>query len=202
MHKGDRRTDTRAGNTRRSIARAPGKFKQSCDAAHHSIRKEKASRFLWEILIPATDHHGVPYLVDHHQIWDTRVRVLSGGLTISKPAKGQWLFAGGLLKEETIPCRLLATREEMDDIISMTLEHYSDQRCIMAYKVSDEIIMKYRGTNHASRTPGAVSNLGGTGDDVPMESPDGQLRGELPDAGGRRTFHRGGQTCPGYPGRI
>ena len=46
-------------------------------------------------------------------------------------------------------------------------------------------------------TPAVTAPIGGAFGTVA-----GITLGELPDAGGRRTFHRGGQTCPGYPGRI
>jgi len=109
---------------------------------------------LWEILVPTVRPDGRPIHTRFHKVWDEKVRVISGGLTILQPAKGQWVHPeeGTLLAERMIPVRIMCTRHEIEQIIDITLEYY-DQVAVMAYRVSDIVILKYRtpkkGTNHA-----------------------------------------------------
>jgi hypothetical protein len=42
-----------------------------------------------------------------------------------------------------IPVRIVASRAEMDNIIDMSIKYY-DQIAMLAYKVSEEVILKYR----------------------------------------------------------
>lgn len=42
-----------------------------------------------------------------------------------------------------IPVRIACSREEIDKIIDITIKHYN-QLAVMAYKVSDEVIIKYQ----------------------------------------------------------
>lgn len=58
-------------------------------------------------------------------------------------AKGQWLNGGALFAERMIPVRIHATREEIEKIIDMTLSYY-DQIAVMAYKISEEVILKHK----------------------------------------------------------
>ena len=101
-------------------------------------------RYLWEILVPATTNAGKKISVGHHRIWDAKIRAISGGLTLMPVAKGQWQHEGFLFKERTIPVRVLATRREIETILDIMLEHYSDQIAVLAYKISEEAILKYR----------------------------------------------------------
>lgn len=101
-------------------------------------------RHLYEILVPECWNTGFKIAVEFHQQWDARVRSISGGLTILRPFKGQWEFDNKLFAEHVIPCRVLATREEMDTIMDITMEHYHDQHCVLAYRLSSEVIMRYR----------------------------------------------------------
>lgn len=100
------------------------------------------SRSLWEILVPTIRQNGKPFRLRYHRIWDNKVRAISGGLTIMPVAKGQWIHQGALFTERMIPVRILATREEMVSIVDMTLVYYS-QIAVMAYKISEEVILKY-----------------------------------------------------------
>lgn len=76
--------------------------------------------------------------------WDNRVRRITGGLTILPPAKGQWVSPDGeLFKERMIPVRIVCTRAEIQKIISMTMDFY-EQLAILAYKVSDEVLLVHR----------------------------------------------------------
>jgi hypothetical protein len=101
-------------------------------------------RYLYEILVPRVWSHGTEISVEFHRLWDEKVRAVSGGLTILHPVKGQWVYQGKLIDEGVIPCRVIATREEIEQILAITLEHYHDQISVLAYKLSDEIILKYR----------------------------------------------------------
>lgn len=71
------------------------------------------------------------------------MRALTGGLTILRPAIGQWLSPKGeLFKERMIPVRIACSRAQIEEIINFTLTYY-DQLAVMAYKVSDEVVIKH-----------------------------------------------------------
>ena len=98
---------------------------------------------LWEILVP-TEKNGKPLRTRYHRVWDDKVRTLSGGLTIMQPAKGQWLSKeNDLFIERMIPVRIACTKTQIVSIIDMTIDYY-DQKAVMAYKISDEIIIKHK----------------------------------------------------------
>ncbi len=99
---------------------------------------------LWEILVPTSmGDTGKPVKLRFHRIWDKYVRGLSGGLTILKPVKGQWLESDSdsLYEERMIPVRIACNREQIEKIIQFTIEHYK-QLAVMAYKLSDEVLIK------------------------------------------------------------
>lgn len=97
---------------------------------------------LWEILVPTVSNEGKPFRVRYHKVWDKKVREISGGLTILQPAKGQWISdSGELFSERMIPVRVLATKDEIHQIIDYTLKYYN-QLAVLAYKISDEVILK------------------------------------------------------------
>ena len=102
-------------------------------------------RELWEILVPTVRKNGVPIRTRFHRVWDAKVRAISGGLTILQPAKGQWIHPedGTLFAERMIPVRIMCTRSEIEQIIDITLEYY-DQLAVLAYRVSDIVILKHR----------------------------------------------------------
>jgi hypothetical protein len=105
---------------------------------------------MWEILVP-TERRLVPgkyYTTRYHKVWDGKVRNITSGLTIMSPAKGQWINpqTGELFKERMIPVRVIATREEIEKVIDLTLKYY-DQLAILCYKISDEVIIKFRDQN-------------------------------------------------------
>jgi hypothetical protein len=103
-----------------------------------------SERHLYEILVPRSWADNDEIDVEYHRLWDEKIRGISGGLTVMHPAKGQWVHQGKLHAEEMIPCRILATREEMDKIVDVTLAHYYDQKCVLAYRLSTEVIERYR----------------------------------------------------------
>jgi len=98
-------------------------------------------RCLWEILVPVCRADGREIDVPFHQLWDEKVRAISGGLTITRSVRGQWVYEEKLFSERVIPCRVLATRPEMDQIARMTIDHYSDQLAVMFYRLSESAII-------------------------------------------------------------
>ncbi len=99
---------------------------------------------MWEILVPTKSNEGKPYRTRYHKVWDVKVRFITNGLTILTPAKGQWLSnEGDLYCERMIPVRIICTREEIEKIIDITMEYYN-QLAVLAYKISDECILKHR----------------------------------------------------------
>lgn len=97
---------------------------------------------LWEILVPTKYGDTLkPIRLRHHKRWDEYIRKIAGGLTILRPAKGQWLKEKTeLFEEKVIPVRVACTRSEIDQIIQFTLSHYR-QHAVMAYKLSEEVLL-------------------------------------------------------------
>lgn len=99
---------------------------------------------LWEILVPTVSNEGKPYRTRYHRVWDAKVREITGGLTILKPAVGQWVSPDGeLFRERMIPVRIACTRDQIEQIIDHTLKYY-DQLAVMAVKISEEVIIRGR----------------------------------------------------------
>lgn len=103
---------------------------------------------MWEILVPTEKRVPGPgnkfYTTRFHRVWDTKVRAITGGLTVLTPAKGQWVAPNGeLFVERMIPVRIVATRAQIEQIIDMTMEYY-DQLAVLCAKVSDEVILRHR----------------------------------------------------------
>jgi hypothetical protein len=102
---------------------------------------------LWEILVPTERRlePGKYYTTRYHRVWDAKVREITGGLTIMAPARGQWInpSTGELFQERMIPVRIIATRDEIEKVIDLTLKYY-DQLAVLCYKVSDEVIIKFQ----------------------------------------------------------
>lgn len=100
---------------------------------------------MWEILVPTVrpNTDGTRFFTArYHRIWDAKVREISGGLTIMPPSKGQWVSPHGILfTERMIPVRIMATREQIEEIMDYTAEYYQ-QEAVMCYKVSDTVILK------------------------------------------------------------
>jgi len=102
------------------------------------------TKSLWEILVPTVSNEGKPYRTRYHKVWDSKVKEISGGLTILTPAKGQWISKEGeLFTERMIPVRILCTEDEINIIIDMTMKYY-DQLAILAYEVSNKYILKHK----------------------------------------------------------
>jgi hypothetical protein len=102
---------------------------------------------MWEILVPTIRNDGKPIRTRYHRVWDMKVNEITGGMTILTPTKGKWVCPeGNLFEERMIPVRIACTREQIDKIVDMTLEYY-DQKAVLAYRVSEEVILRYRNEN-------------------------------------------------------
>ena len=98
---------------------------------------------LWEILVPASNNKDLKFTYEHHKEWDEFVKDISGGVTIMKTAKGEWLSpTGELYIDRMIPCRIACSYEELSIIIDFTIEHYK-QKAVLAYKISDDVILRH-----------------------------------------------------------
>lgn len=109
-----------------------------------SYTGEDGKTFLWEILVPTVHNNGTPFrLQKDHKPWDKKVRDISGGLTIMKPAVGEWVdpHTGDIYRDRTIPVRFVATRTQMLDIVDMTCIHY-EQLAILCYRIADEVVFR------------------------------------------------------------
>jgi hypothetical protein len=102
---------------------------------------------MWEILVPTERRlePGKYYTTRYHRVWDQKVRYITGGLTIMSPARGQWInpTTNELFTDRMIPVRIVASREEIEKVIDITLKYY-DQLAVLCYKISDEVIIKYK----------------------------------------------------------
>ena len=99
---------------------------------------------LWEILVPTIRPDGRPIKARFHRVWDKKVYDLTNGLTVMTPTKGKWVNSNGeLFAERMIPVRIACTREQIKQIVDFSLTYY-DQEAIMAYLLSEEVIIKHR----------------------------------------------------------
>lgn len=99
---------------------------------------------LWEVLVPRAFNNGADVPVSHHHLWDLEVRKIAGGLTILKSAKGIWESPSGkIFREGMIPVRVACTEDQIRLIIELTISHY-DQLAVMAYRISDRVIIRHR----------------------------------------------------------
>lgn len=100
------------------------------------------SLFLYEILVPTQTNDGKPLRTRFHRVWDSKVRAITGGLTIIPPVKGQWVSSEGqLFAERMIPVRIACTPEQIDKISDMTAKYYT-QKAILFYLISTKVTIK------------------------------------------------------------
>lgn len=98
---------------------------------------------IYEILVPASNRKE-KFSYEHHKVWDSFVTSVAGGVTINKSAKGEWYSPEGeLYRDRMIPCKIACTREQLDRIIDFTIKHY-EQEAVMAYLISNEVIIKHK----------------------------------------------------------
>jgi len=91
---------------------------------------------LYEILVPCQWNDARPVRTRHHREWDKRIRTVAGGLTILKPAKGQWVNNDEMYEDRVIPVRIFCTQKQIEKIGNITIEHY-EQKAVMYYQLSD-----------------------------------------------------------------
>jgi hypothetical protein len=113
-----------------------------------SLLEKIAQKFsvkkVWEIWVPNYDNSGTKYPIDYHYQWDEKVRAITGGLTILKTAKGQWISPKGILfAEEMIPVRIYCSKKDISKIVDITIEYY-DQEAVIAYLTGSEVILRYK----------------------------------------------------------
>jgi hypothetical protein len=97
---------------------------------------------LYEILVPTQTNEGKPIRTRYHRVWDSRVREITGGLTIVPPVRGEWVSdVGKLFRERMIPVRIACTKEQIEQIADMTAKYYS-QEAVMYYLLSREVTIK------------------------------------------------------------
>jgi len=105
----------------------------------------------WEILVPTTRPDGRPIKVRYHKVWDKMINGIAGGCTVLKPTKGKWVAPdGAIFEERMIPIRIGCTKEQIDIIIDLTLEYY-DQKAVIAYRISNEVILRHRSSHGKER---------------------------------------------------
>lgn len=96
---------------------------------------------MWEILVPASNKNQ-EFTYNHHKTWDEFVIHISGGITIMKTAKGEWISPDNVrFKDRMIPVRIKCTKRQIQRIIKFTINHY-EQEAVIAYKLSDEVILR------------------------------------------------------------
>lgn len=101
-------------------------------------------KYMWIILVPHSDNNGKKFPIEHHWKWDSFVKEITGGLTIHRVAKGEWINPSGeLYKDKMIPVHVSCTEEEIHKIIDFTIKHY-DQEAVTAYAISDYVIIKHK----------------------------------------------------------
>lgn len=99
---------------------------------------------LWEILVPASNNKDQNFSYEHHKEWDAFVKKITGGVTIMKPAKGEWLSpTGKLYVDRMIPCRIVCSEEQISEIIDFTIVHYN-QEAVLAYRISTNVILRHK----------------------------------------------------------
>lgn len=98
---------------------------------------------MWEILVPAS-WRKTRFTYEHHKEWDAYVKEIAGGLTVYRGVKGEWISPSGeLFKDRMIPVRVACAEEDIHKIIDFTINHYN-QEAVLAYKVSEQVIIKHR----------------------------------------------------------
>lgn len=99
---------------------------------------------MWELLVPTVRPSGKPFKTRFHKVWDKKVRQISKGLTIMPVSKGQWISPKDeLFVERMIPVRIACTKVQIELIMGMTLVYY-EQEAVLCYKISDEVLVRYR----------------------------------------------------------
>lgn len=106
-------------------------------------KEEKEPEEMWEILVPASNKEK-EFTYEHHKAWDEYVISKSGGITVMRTVKGEWISPNNVrFKDRMIPVRIYCTGDDIEEIIDFTIKHY-DQEAVLAYRISDDVILKNR----------------------------------------------------------
>jgi len=108
------------------------------------------TRTLFEILVPCQWNDGTPIRTRHHREWDRRVRKITNGLTIMRPAKGQWIHKDELYEDRVIPVRLCCKPSDMVEIANITIAHY-EQKAVMYYEISTWCVIQNATSNQEKK---------------------------------------------------
>ena len=105
-----------------------------------------AKKYLYEIRVPTRTNAGKPIRTAHHREWDKRVIRIAGGLSVlASDIIGKWISPENqLFTDRCIPVRIMCTKEEIEKIADLTAQHYQ-QKAILYFKVSDEVVIKHYG---------------------------------------------------------
>lgn len=98
---------------------------------------------LWEILVPyKMGRKNVP--VPYHQEWDAKVMAIAGGMTLMKIAKAIWISPNTdkTHKELMIPVRIACSKEQIKEIMKMTIKHYN-QEAVFCMLVSEKTLIMH-----------------------------------------------------------
>ena len=107
------------------------------------VHLENMKKYMWEILVPASDNKDLKFTFEHHKDWDEYVKEVAGGVTIYRPAKGEWVSPEGkLYKDRVIPVRIMCTEAEIEKIIGFTISWY-EQEAVLAYEISNNVKLRY-----------------------------------------------------------
>ena len=96
---------------------------------------------IWMIYVPTVRNDGRPFRLRYHKIWDAKVREITGGLTILKKVKGQWMSDNVLFAEYMIPIMLFCSEKQAHEIADMTKLYY-DQKGVFYYQASKRAFIK------------------------------------------------------------
>jgi hypothetical protein len=111
-----------------------------CLEAANMENKQETPKELWQILVPKSNGEG-EIDVTVHNIWDGKVRAITGGLTVHRSATGNWISPKGeLVVERMIPVAISCTEDQMHEIALMTKAFYVQEK-VMYYRVSDKVFI-------------------------------------------------------------
>jgi len=100
-------------------------------------------KLMWEILVPAYGKQE-SFSYEYHNRWNSFVREIAGGLSVLSGIKGEWIAPDGtLFRDRMIPVRIVCSEEEIEQIIQFTIKHYN-QKAVLAYQVSNYVIIRHR----------------------------------------------------------
>jgi len=98
---------------------------------------------VYEILVPTKfgdTNKRIPTKL--HKEWDKLILPISGGLTILRTGKGQWVHQGTCYKEHVIPVRIICSPKDMRTIMEITLRHFK-QKAVACFQVSEKFQILY-----------------------------------------------------------